>query len=75
LVDVSTLPIISIDNVPVQTPVQSEPVFQPNSVSTQATEQEADIFSAIEKLANLKDKGILTETEYSTKKAELLARL
>jgi hypothetical protein len=75
LVDVSTLPVISIDNVPVQMPVQTTPAFQANSVSTQATEQEADIFSAIEKLANLKDKGILTDSEYSTKKAELLARL
>jgi hypothetical protein len=37
--------------------------------------QEADIFGALEKLANLKDKGILTDSEYSTKKAELLARL
>jgi hypothetical protein len=75
LVDVSTLPIISVDNVPVQTPVQSEPAFQANPVPMQGTEQEADIFSAIEKLASLKDKGILTESEYSTKKAELLARL
>ena len=77
LVDVKTLPIISIDNVPVQTPVQSQPApsFQPGFVDTQVTSQEADIFGAIEKLANLKDKGILTDAEYSAKKAELLARL
>ena len=77
LVDVKTLPIISIDNVPVQTPDQSQPAhsFQANSAQPQATAQEADIFDAIEKLANLKDKGILTDTEYSAKKAELLARL
>mgnify|MGYP002401841547 CR=1 FL=1 len=30
---------------------------------------------AIEKLANLKDKGILTDAEYRAKKEELLARL
>lgn len=77
LVDVNTLPIISIDNVPVQTPVQSQPApsFQPSFVDTQVTNQEADIFGAIEKLAKLKDKGILTDAEYSAKKAELLARL
>jgi Short C-terminal domain len=77
LVDVNTLPIISIDNVPVQAPDQSQsaPSFQPPPVNTTVTNQEADIFCAIEKLANLKDKGILTEAEYSAKKAELLARL
>ena len=77
LVDVKTLPIISIDNVPVQTPVQSQPApsFQPSPVDTHAANQEADIFAAIEKLANLKDKGILTDAEFSAKKAELLARL
>jgi len=75
LVDVKTLPIISIDNVPVQTPNQSQSSFQPSPVNTQLTNQEADIFGAIEKLANLKDKGILTDAEYSAKKAELLARL
>jgi len=75
LVDVNTLPIISIDNVPVQTPDQPVPSFQPSPVNTQGAYQEADIFAAIEKLANLKDKGIVTDAEYSVKKAELLARL
>ncbi len=85
LVDVSTLPIISIDNVPYQAPVQFQPepayvqpapVFvQPSPVNTQELIQDSDIFGALEKLANLKDKGILTDSEYSAKKAELLARL
>jgi hypothetical protein len=82
LVDVKNLPIISIDNVPVQKPLQAPsapaPVYtQANSVSTSSgnQNQEADIFGAIEKLAALKDKGILSDSEYSTKKAELLARL
>jgi len=78
LVDVNSLPIISIDNVPVQKQddFQPEPFpTQPNIVNTQGANQEADIFAAIEKLANLKDKGILTDEEFSTKKAELLARL
>ena len=79
LVDVKTLPIISTDNVPVQTPVQNQPApnfIQNNPVNNaQDANQEADIFGALEKLAHLKDKGILSDAEYSAKKAELLARL
>jgi hypothetical protein len=41
----------------------------------QGADKEADIFGAIEKLATLKEKGILTDDEYSAKKAELLSRL
>jgi len=78
LVDVNSLPIISIDNEPVHPPVQPQSParnIQPGPVTTHTTNQEADIFGAIEKLAQLKDKGILTDDEYSAKKAELLARL
>ena len=81
LVDVNTLPIISIDNVLMQHQPQPQPQpqpapsFQASVVNAPFTNQESDVFGAIEKLAALKDKGILTDTEYSTKKAELLARL
>lgn len=77
LVDVNTLPVISIDNIPVQTPNQPQPApaVQSSPVNTTGVSQDADIFAALEKLAALKDKGILTDSEYSTKKAELLARL
>ncbi len=34
-----------------------------------------DIFAAIESLAGLHQRGILTDEEFATKKAELLARL
>jgi hypothetical protein len=34
-----------------------------------------EIIAAIERLAGLKDKGILSEAEFAAKKAELLARL
>jgi len=74
LVDVSTLPIISIDNEPVSQ--QPTPNFvEQNPVNIQNISEEADIFAALEKLANLNQKGILTDNEYSTKKAELLSRL
>ncbi len=83
LVDVNSLPVISIDNVPVQqnAPQQPEPApIQNNPVNIQPgynqdITQEADIFAALEKLANLNQKGILTNEEYSAKKAELLSRL
>ncbi len=74
LIDVNTLPIISIDNVSVQSP-QPTQAPQLNVVNAPFTSQDSDIFSAIEKLAVLKDKGVLTDAEYSAKKAELLARL
>ncbi len=87
LIDVSTLPIISIDNVPVQKTIQTQATsvsYDNNFVQTQTpnavqnstvTNQETDIFSAIEKLAALKYNGILTDSEFSSKKSELLARL
>jgi hypothetical protein len=40
-----------------------------------ASSGERDIFATIEKLATLRDKNILSEEEFSKKKAELLARL
>jgi len=39
------------------------------------TAQEVDIFAKIERLADLKQKGIISENEFSAKKAELLSRL
>jgi len=42
-----------------------------DAASTQAT----DIFAALERLAELQQKGILSEEEFTTKKAELLGRI
>ncbi len=78
LVGVSSLPVISIDNERVQKPVSQQPAHafvQKNTANTQSISQESDIFAALEKLANLNQKGILTDNEYSAKKAELLSRL
>jgi hypothetical protein len=73
IVDVLNLPIISIDNQPVTAPVSH---FSPLPTdSAPMYNQEADIFGAIEKLAALRDKGILTDHEFNNKKAELLSRL
>ncbi|MDP2902242.1 MAG: SHOCT domain-containing protein [Methylovulum sp.] len=78
VVDVNSLPIISIDNMPpTQQPgkLSATPSYYEDSVNTAQLLQEADIFGTIEKLAGLKDKGILTDDEFNRKKAELLARL
>ncbi|CDF80167.1 conserved hypothetical protein [Formosa agariphila KMM 3901] len=56
----------------VQEPIAVEPIQE---ISNTTNELEEDIFGKIEKLADLKGKGILTENEFETKKAELLSRL
>lgn len=84
LIEVASLPVMSIDGVPPQQPVppaaapaasapsqaQEGPAFR-----TQAITREEDVLATIEKLANLRDKGILSDEEFATKKAELLSRL
>lgn len=62
-------------------PAAGVPDPAPRSQTERATEAAPEamtddqIFSRIEKLAGLFDKGILTQSEYEAKKAELLARL
>lgn len=87
-VDLNQLPIISggnnqpkpntvNNNIVQQEPIQSnqeliQEVAQNNNSNTAFEE---DIFMKIEKVAALKDKGILTEQEFENKKADLLSRL
>ena len=71
-VNLSSLPVISRNGQSVEAAVA--PATPPSS-PTAGSGFEADVFSAIERLAALKSNGILTEQEFSTKKAELLARL
>lgn len=78
LVDVASLPVVSVEGVPQQAavPAASSPSpVQPSSVGAQSVAREADIFTTIEKLAELRGKGILSDEEFATKKAELLSRL
>ena len=77
LIDVASLPVVSRDGYAVQAP---DPVPAPmqNSMAYANTPPDAgggDTFAAIERLAGLHAKGMLTDAEYSAKKAELLARL
>ena len=73
LVDVANLPVLSVDGVPRHGSVPT-PSPAPQTVGARPVGQ-ADVFATIEKLAELRDKGILSEEEFTTKKAELLARL
>lgn len=53
-------------------PAPSAPIPAPEPANTMP---QGDIFGLIEQLAGLRDKGILSESEFETKKAELLSRL
>ncbi|EWS64107.1 hypothetical protein Y695_02658 [Hydrogenophaga sp. T4] len=72
LIDVASLPVITRDGMAVPAPAPLSGGFQPNNPPDAGS---PDIFAAIERLAGLHAKGLLTDTEFSTKKAELLARL
>jgi hypothetical protein len=77
-VSVSSLPIVSVDGVPRSAPTPSSapaPAAPPSVAPVAETPQETDIFAKIERLADLHRKGVLSEQEFSAKKAELLARL
>ncbi|UZR95776.1 SHOCT domain-containing protein [Chondrinema litorale] len=76
IVYLSTLPIISGENqqeAEIKTYEASKMNVEEKVVSPDNNEE--DIFGKIEKLAGLKDKGILTQEEFESKKSELLSRL
>jgi len=89
LIDVARLPVVSVDGVaqaapsseavpvpaaPAQAPASAFPTMPPQQAGTEPAAG-ADIFAMIDKLADLRSRNILTEAEFETKKAELLARL
>ncbi|MBL8480807.1 MAG: SHOCT domain-containing protein [Rhodocyclaceae bacterium] len=80
-VNLASLPVVLRNGQPVQAPPppplqQPQPAFQPgNAVGSPAGRDGSDIFGAIERLADLRAKGVLTDEEFSAKKAELLSRL
>jgi hypothetical protein len=85
VVSVLSLPIISgdalvqnaqsVQNVMSAAPATAAPARADVPLSRPSATQEVDIFAAIERLADLKQKGILTEQEFAAKKSELLSRL
>jgi hypothetical protein len=76
---VDSLPIISGGSqqvnapAPMNTPA-APPVQSFNNFSN-GNEPSGDLIATLERLGALRDKGILSEQEFQTKKAELLARL
>jgi hypothetical protein len=79
LIDVANLPVISIDGVSQQAPVPAasapSPPQERPSFSAKSNARQEDVLATIEKLGDLRDKGILSDEEFATKKAELLSRL
>jgi hypothetical protein len=78
VVEVNTLPIIASarpgspdQGSSASTSSASTPPPEPDIAVAQAT----DMFATLERLADLRHKGILSEEEFATKKAELLRRL
>jgi hypothetical protein len=84
LVNVADLPVIARDG---QTQPESAPLATQSDVERATTTptqepaphgappRETDILATIERLAELKEKGVLTEEEFTAKKSELLSRL
>jgi hypothetical protein len=60
---------------PPQAPVYQAPPSNPVSSNQGAPQSQADVFSALERLGQLHQSGILSDEEFRSKKAELLARL
>ncbi len=71
LVAIASLPVVSVPGVltPASSPLRAA------FANAQADTRETDVFASIEKLAALHAKGILSDEEFVTKKAELLGRL
>ena len=72
-VDVSRLPVVC--GAKGTASPQPTPITAPEQPATASNARREDILTAIERLAELHARGILTEAEFSAKKAELLDRL
>jgi hypothetical protein len=54
----------------------SAPAYQqPSAMSASSSDSESDIFAKIEKLAALRQRGVISDDEFNAKKAELLSRI
>jgi hypothetical protein len=83
---VDSLPIVSPAPPPPPAPAPSppqwetqpsipSPAYTPRATSSSAPQSQDEILSALERLGNLHQKGVLSDAEFNAKKAELLARL
>jgi hypothetical protein len=83
-VDLSSLPVISINGLPPLAPTPAPPApsysnaqsgIAPTYTTATPSVGSDDIFASIEKLAALQSRGFLSDQEYADKKADLLSRL
>jgi hypothetical protein len=72
VVDVASLPVVAVNGVP---PTAPPAAAQADAGMATDYGVATDIFAAIEKLADLHRRGILSDDEFSSKKADLLGRL
>jgi hypothetical protein len=72
VVDVADLPVVSRGGV---RETESSPAAKSAGVDPPVVHEGADVIVTLERLAELRQKGILTEAEFAAKKAELLGRL
>ena len=75
LIDVASLPVVSVDGVAQSQPSYTPPPMQRGNFNAPANSQGGDVFATIEKLAELRAKGVLSDDEFLNKKAELLSRI
>jgi hypothetical protein len=84
LVEVARLPVVAVDGVPPSAPAPApapapaavaSPLAPPAAGGASPAGGEGDLFALIERLADLRAKGILSDEEFAAKKTELLGRL
>lgn len=81
LIDVASLPVVSVNGVDPVVPAGYPPAPMPsqaparNPAAGAGNGNSHEIFAMIERLADLRSKGVLDETEFQAKKTELLGRL
>jgi hypothetical protein len=77
LVDVASLPVVPAGGgaKPAVASTQQRSPGQQRASNSQPAASASDILATIEKLAELRDKGILSDQEFAAKKAELLSRI
>lgn len=74
-VDISRLPVVSRNGQPVPPPAPPEANYNNGGSSAAPPVGSADVLTALERLGDLKAKGVLTDDEFAAKKADLLSRL
>lgn len=77
LVEVASLPVVSVDgSPPPEAPAEWAPPPAPSDNNPVLPSRgQDDLFALIERLAELRAKGILSDEEFAAKKTELLSRL